>query len=164
MRSRGLWRVLLMSNCNFSMEPTYFTRNSVHVSDVLFPTDNHTNKKHQLENKSARLLWHFKEVTLTWAFGGVCIKAGNGARSGEASQTGVHRLQRDRNISAALITQRHEPRCMLVALTTLLLLLISLLCELLLLWRFLTFRNILHHDDRIQPSSSADLDRNKPQY
>lgn len=37
--------------------------------------------------------------------------------------------------------------------TDLLLVLISLLCELLLLWRFLTFRNILHHDDRIQPSS-----------
>lgn len=36
---------------------------------------------------------------------------------------------------------------------TLLLVLISLLCELLLLWRFLTFRNILHHDE--PPSSTA---------
>lgn len=39
----------------------------------------------------------------------------------------------------------------------LLLVLISLLCELLLLWRFLTFRNILHHDDRIQVPSPAYL-------
>lgn len=38
MRSRVSWRVLFMSNCNFSMAPTYFTRNSAHVSDVLLPT------------------------------------------------------------------------------------------------------------------------------
>lgn len=40
--------------------------------------------------------------------------------------------------------------CGILCFCTLLLVLISLLCELLLLWRFLTFRNILHHDDRIQ--------------
>lgn len=48
---------------------------------------------------------------------------------------------------------------------TLLLVLISLLCELLLLWRFLTFRNIVHHDEphlalrpqRLEPTQTTVL-------
>lgn len=31
----------------------------------------------------------------TWTLGGICIEAGDGARSGEPSQTGVHRLHRE---------------------------------------------------------------------
>lgn len=45
--------------------------------------------------------------------------------------------------------------CGVLCFCTLLLVLISLLCELLLLWRFLTFRNILHHDDRIQTPEAS---------
>lgn len=63
--------------------------------------------------------------------------------------------------SAALMKRKDTRVCMLVLLTTLLFVLISLLCELLLLWRFLPFRNILHHDDRIQPSRPADLDHHR---
>ena len=39
MRSRGPCKLLLMPNCNLSMAPTYFTRNSVHASDALLPVD-----------------------------------------------------------------------------------------------------------------------------
>lgn len=55
-------------------------------------------------------------------------------------RVGLIRFNKEK-MSSAIITFICVCHC------TLLLVLISLLCELLLLWRFLTFRNIVHHDE-----------------
>lgn len=163
MRSRGSWRVLLISNWRFAIDPTYFTRNSAHVSDVPFPAENHTKTlltKVHGNNKVSNI-----RVALTRALGGICIKAGDSAGSGKSSQTGINRLDTGKNwIKTGQGASGVKLLCMLMCSCALLLVLISLLCELLLLWRFLTFRNILHHDDRIQLSNPADLDHENPEH
>lgn len=132
------------------MAPTYFTRNSAHVSDVLLPGES-THRTNQLEKDKGEEWRTKRKERLTWALGGVGVEAGDCAWSGEPSQTGVHRLYGVRNTRGCWLNStrrkwlRHNK--LYVCCRTLLLVLISLLCELLLLWRFLTFRNIVHHDE-----------------
>lgn len=89
MRSKGSWRVLLMPNCNFSMAPTYFTRNSAHVSDVLLPSGGASQRVKTREKEGGIKK---RKQRLTGALGGVCVEAGDCAGPGEPSQTGVHGL------------------------------------------------------------------------
>lgn len=81
----------------------------------------------------------------TRTLGGIGVKTGDCAGPGQTSQTGVHRLQTFSKHGLAWSTSNRE---MVQSLSfTLLLVLISLLWELLLLWRFFTFRNMAHHDE-----------------
>lgn len=85
------------------------------------------------------------EERLTGTLGGVGVKTGDRAGPGQTSQTGVHRLQTFKNRGCSLSRLSREMEQNLCF--TLLLVLISLLWELLLLWRFFTFRNMVHHDE-----------------
>lgn len=94
MRSRGSWRVLLMLNSNFSIAPTYFTRNSAHASEELLPTVMQWISR---KEKEATCVDNEGEGRLTGTLGGVGVKTGDCAGPGQTSQTGVHRLQTFKN-------------------------------------------------------------------
>lgn len=153
MRSRDSWRVLLMLNCNFSMAPTYFTRNSAHVSDALFPRES-THWINQLESRVGRnggqrekgdwpelLVESVSRLATVLDLDSPPKLESTDYIGGQRhKRVGLIRFHKEKR-SSAIITFICVCRC------TLLLVLISLLCELLLLWRFLTFRNIVHHDE-----------------
>lgn len=142
MRSRGSWRVLLMLNSNFSIAPTYFTRNSADVSDELLPTVTKWISRKEKEatrvddegrrNTDRNSWWsRCQGWRLCWTW----IDLPNW--SPQTANIQKHGLV----LSTTSREMEQNVRF------TLLLVLISLLWELLLLWRFFTFRNMVHHDE-----------------
>lgn len=132
-----------MLNSNFSIAPTYFTRNSAHTSDELLPTvtqpisrgekeaprvDNEGRRRtHQnswwSQCQDWRRCWTWTDPP-SWS-----------------PQTATS--QKNKRLAVSKPSREVEQRWTF----TLLLVLISLLWELLLLWRFFTFRNMVHHDE-----------------
>lgn len=154
MRSRGSCRVLLRLNSSFSMAPTYFTRNSAHASDELLPTETQGISRrgeeaprvdHEGRSRTHQNSWwsRCRDWRRCWTWTdppGWSPQTANSQQHGLAASRAGGAVQRSWRF-------------------TLLLVLISLLWELLLLlWRFFTFRNMVHHDE----PQAASLPRPRP--